>query len=83
MYKEKIILLNVIGHNDKMIEEFKKKITFNPQSTFKEVQSKFQIITSGLVRNQLCSDCVMKISKMETQGSKITEKGNFSKNEKI
>ena len=37
MYKEKIILLNVIGHNDKMIEEFKKKIAFNPQSTFKEV----------------------------------------------
>ena len=35
MYKEKIILLNVVAHNENMLQEFRQKVALQPQSTFK------------------------------------------------
>lgn len=37
MYKEKIILLNIISHNQDLVDEFRNKIKLGPQSNFKEV----------------------------------------------
>lgn len=35
MYKEKIILLNIIGHNQDLVDEFRNKVKMGPQTSFK------------------------------------------------
>jgi hypothetical protein len=62
LYREKIVLLNVIGHDEKKVEEFRHKVRMNPQSTLKELEGKYQIVTSGLLAGRLCPHCVESIS---------------------
>ena len=50
------------------MEEFRRKISFGENCSFKELENKFHIITSGIMHNQLCEKCVLNFSRMETKG---------------
>ena len=74
LYREKIILLNIIGHNQELVDEFRNKIKINPQVNFKEIETKYNIIKSGLFHNELCASCIMNISRADMQGNKSVER---------
>jgi len=57
-----------------MLDDFRKKVNTGAQSSFKEVENKYQIITSGLLRGQLCSQCVLNISNAERRKSTSRER---------
>lgn len=82
MYKEKIILLNIISHNQELVDEFRTKIKIGPEVNFKEVENKYNIITSGLFHSQLCSNCIANISRTPTQSSRSPERNSIKNPEK-
>jgi hypothetical protein len=73
MYREKMILLNIISHNQVLVDEFRNKLKTSVGS-FKEIETKYNIVVSGLFHNQLCSSCVLSLCNTDFQ-SKSTEKG--------
>jgi hypothetical protein len=60
-------LLNIIGHNQALIDEFRNKLKLNSNSSFKEIETKYNIISSGLFHSQLCPACIHNISKADWQ----------------
>lgn len=59
-----MVLLNIISHNHALVDEFRNKLKLD-SSTFREVETKYNIIASALFHNQLCSHCILSISNTE------------------
>ena len=68
------MLLNIISHNQTLIDEFRNKLKLSNESTFKEIETKYSIIKSGLFHSQLCPDCILNISKTNFQQGKTPDK---------
>lgn len=64
MYKEKMVLLNIIAHNHSLVDEFRNKLKLD-SSSFREVETKYNIVASALFHNQLCHHCILSITNTE------------------
>lgn len=79
-------MLNIISHNQILIDEFRNKLKLTNDSTFKEIETKYNIITNGIFHSQLCPDCILRISKANFQtkthekGKEIIKKSEFNSN---
>lgn len=51
----------------------------NAGSNFKEVETKYNIIASGLFHNQLCSNCILKISNTDFQNKSFSQEKDSAK----
>jgi hypothetical protein len=60
------VLLNIISHNQALVNEFRSKLKLQ-SSSFKEIETKYNILTSGLFHNQLCPNCILSISNADFQ----------------
>lgn len=60
-------MLNIISHNQALVNEFRSKLKLQ-NSSFKEIETKYNILTSGLFHNQLCPNCILSITNADFQG---------------
>ena len=58
--------MNIISHNQTLVNEFRSKLKLQ-NSSFKEIETKYNILTSGLFHNQLCSNCILSITNADFQ----------------
>ncbi len=77
------MLLNIIGYNQTLVDDFRAKLKINTQGNFKEIETKYNIISSGLFHNQLCSNCIHNISTMESQFKYSDKEKDYMKNPEV
>ena len=66
------MLLNIISHNHCLVDEFRNKLRLD-SSSFREVETKYNIIASALFHNQLCPNCILSIANTDLH-SKTNDK---------